>query len=123
MLRGLGHEQSPEKSQMWAGLQMCALNSAYLGCRLEECGQEGQNSRRLGSGWAVPAQPGSVPDRGERMELGPALFPWVMLLPLFLSLISPPGPGDCEDLAPADPKSCLLCVLGILLDGLGLGPG
>lgn len=31
MLRGLGHEQSPELSQMWAGLallQMCELNSA-----------------------------------------------------------------------------------------------
>lgn len=41
MLRGLGHEQS----QMWAGLQMCALNSAYLGLQLGgllgsgECGQ------------------------------------------------------------------------------------
>lgn len=61
--------------------------------------------------------------RDERMEFGPTLFPWVMLLPLFLSLISPAGPGGCEDLAAADPKSCPLCVLGIPADGLGLGSG
>lgn len=54
------------------------------------------------------------------MEFGPALFSWVMLLPLLLSLISPPGPGGCEDLVPADPKSCPLCVLGIPADGCGL---
>lgn len=129
MRPGLGHEQSPEQSQMWAALaplQMCVLNSAYLGLRWaaagsvtgsEECGQEGEISREIGigAGSAGPAGLASCCslERDERMEFGPALFPCVMPLPLFLSLISPPGPGGCEDLAPADPQSCPQRAVGI----------
>lgn len=62
-------------------------------------------------------------ERDERMGFGPALFPWVVLLPLFLSFIFPPAPGGCEDLAPADPQSCpTVCPLDPCLDlALALG--
>lgn len=41
------------------------------------------------------------------MGFGPALFPWVMLFPLLLSLISPPEPGGCEDLQVPNPAQCM----------------
>lgn len=110
MLRGLGHEQSPEQSQMWGwagpapdvqdelclpGLQLDGISAqegeiSFLG------DFQGDFQRDFQGYWGQSGQcwPSCCSSqRGdERVGFGPALFLCLMLLPLFLSLISPPGP-------------------------------